>query len=228
MLTDLPQCSWDRPGADRYTGSIVEAVERLAPQLRRKVELRQYDDQVVITRDAIAGKHSYDNLRDMHFGAGRVCGVVTRRWAEGVEVGGLVYCDQDNCLIIPAVCGNVARVTRRPPPAAGGAPGAPSAGAGGAGQAAPPVGLPERAPRPDVVQTEAPRTPELVRRTESFSDRSGWQRSYGPIGGVHITFLPPAPGPVGPPVPPQVPEPETWAMLAAGLAAVLWLSRRKP
>eukprot|EP01030_Chromulinospumella_sphaerica_P023994 gene23994-24054_t len=72
-----PTCSWDRPGANPYTGSTRAAIERytdIPEQVRRtlirRMEERQSDDQVRITRDAIVGKNQYEPaIRYMHFGA---------------------------------------------------------------------------------------------------------------------------------------------------------------
>lgn len=135
-----PQCSWDRPGANAFHGDVVAAVDRyldIPPAaraaLKARMAKRQYDDLAVITRDTIRGRHEYDNLRDMHFGAGTICRTITRtKWEARAQERGLVYCEGEHCLIVPTVCRNVSRVTRRPGTAAAAptaaAPGAPAAG----------------------------------------------------------------------------------------------------
>ena len=117
----LPACSWDRPGANPFTGDVVEAVQRYTdiPEPVRKVlqtrmAARQYDEIATISRNAITGKARYrPEIRDMHFGAGTVCRTVTRKkWPEKTVERGLVYCESGHCLIVPTVCRNVSRITR--------------------------------------------------------------------------------------------------------------------
>ena len=64
----LEHCSWNRPGADPFMGDVVAAVDRypdIAPQVREELKARmrarQYDEIVVISRDAIRGKGN-DNV----------------------------------------------------------------------------------------------------------------------------------------------------------------------
>jgi hypothetical protein len=119
-----PSCSWDRPGANPYTGSTSAAIDRytdIPEAVRSTLKLRLAeglsDDQVNITRDGITGKHDYNPaIRDMHFGAASVCNTVTRgKWsAERVEPGA-VYCVKEHCILVPKICGNVSRVARRDP-----------------------------------------------------------------------------------------------------------------
>jgi hypothetical protein len=122
--TTMPACSWDRPGADPYVGNVVTAVDRYSdiPEsvraaLKKRMAVRQYDDIAVIRRDTVVGQHLYSpELRDMHFGQGRVCRTVTRaHWTPTAEERGLVYCESGHCIIVPTVCRNVSRVTRLPP-----------------------------------------------------------------------------------------------------------------
>jgi hypothetical protein len=118
-------------------GNVVQAVERytnipldVRDRLKRRMEARQYDEIVTIRRDSITGVHRYGaDIRDMHFGAGRVCRTVTRTaWAPSAVERGLVYCEGEHCIVVPTVCRNVSRITRLPPlpltagPAAPGVP----------------------------------------------------------------------------------------------------------
>lgn len=128
--TTLPACSWDRPGANPYMGNVVTAVDRygdipepVRAALKQRMAARQYDDIAVIRRDTVVGQHRYSpEIRDMHFGQGRVCRTVTRtQWAPAAEERGLVYCESGHCIIVPTVCRNVSRVTRLPPDRAAGA-----------------------------------------------------------------------------------------------------------
>jgi PEP-CTERM motif len=124
----IDQCSWDAPGADRYTGTLASAVESYADisatarrELVRKIDRHEFDDMVAITRDDIAGQRKYSAvITGMHFGSkGKVCATVTRnKWSPDAVEGGLVYCAEEHCILVPAVCGNVSRVTRLASPAA--------------------------------------------------------------------------------------------------------------
>ena len=124
----IASCSWDAPGADRYTGSVAAAIVAYGlpidtqSALIAAFERREFTDTVVIDRDSIRGqRHDYSpDIRSMHFGgAGRICSSVTRAgWsAEHVETA-LVICAGDQCIAWPAVCGNVFRLTRSDPSAA--------------------------------------------------------------------------------------------------------------
>ena len=121
MTASVPSCSWERPGHSPFMGDVVAAVDRYGDipadsraRLKARMERREYDDLVVITRDSITGKADYrPTIRDMHFGNGAVCGKVTREtWTPSMQERGLVYCDSGNCILVPTVCRNVSRITR--------------------------------------------------------------------------------------------------------------------
>ena len=265
----LEHCSWNRPGADPFMGDVVAAVDRypdIAPQVREELKARmrarQYDEIVVISRDAIRGKGNYNaRISDMHFGPGRVCRNVTRSgWSEQMQERGLVYCVQDVCILVPTVCRNVSRITRVPAsatPAAGAAP------AGAAPVAAAPA-APEAAGVPVIDHPDALRggsftgvgappavasTPFLpfdyVRTVGGITPPAGMGGGMGGGGGGGGGSLPPDQGssiivppavilpttlpPPAPTVLPAVPEPQTWAMLLAGLALLACATlRRRP
>jgi hypothetical protein len=141
-------CSWNDPGHNRYRGTLSAAVDRytdIPAPVRERLKARmtsfRYDEMAAIRRDSITGHARYaPEIRDMHFGAGQVCGQVDRsRWDEHMVERGLVYCEGEHCLIVPTVCRNVSRVTRLATPEqvradnAGAVPGSPLAGAGPAG-----------------------------------------------------------------------------------------------
>ena len=118
----LPACSWDRPGLNPFMGDVVAAVDHypdipleVRKKLKERMAKRAYDEIATIQRDAIVGKASYEpTIRDMHFGAGQVCNTVTRtRWTDKMQERGLVYCESGHCLIVPTVCRNVSRITRK-------------------------------------------------------------------------------------------------------------------
>jgi MYXO-CTERM domain-containing protein len=134
----LPTCSWDKPGHDPFMGNVVEAVERytnipleVRDRLKQRMAARQYDEIVTIGRDAITGQQRYAaDIRDMHFGNGRVCRTVSRSaWAPSAVERGLVYCEAGHCILVPTVCRNVSRITRLPAdkPTAAAAPTLPGA-----------------------------------------------------------------------------------------------------
>lgn len=122
----LKSCSWDRPGKNPYMGELSAAVDRytdipaaVRSKLKERIARQQYDDVVVIKRDTITseGKFIYAAaIRDMHFGdKGRMCNTVTRtRWKPTMTERGLVYCEGEQCVMVPTVCRNVSRVSRRP------------------------------------------------------------------------------------------------------------------
>jgi len=221
----LPSCSWDKPGADPYMGSMEAAVDRyrdipieVRERLKARMRTRAYDDVAAITRDRIEGKRSYSNLRDMHFGNGRICRAVTRtKWLPDATERGLVYCEGEHCLIVPTVCRNVSRVTPDTPldfETAAGPPEEIPQVLGGQRfvddpeplvmrrlQLDPPPGSPEPPPLPEIVPDLGPPPPT------------------GPPNEPFPPFTPPPP--------PPVPEPSTWLMMAAGLALVARVAQRR-
>ncbi|MBH9578375.1 MHFG family PEP-CTERM protein [Inhella proteolytica] len=117
----LPHCSWNRPGANPFTGDLIAAVDRYQdiPQatrakLKARMAKREYDEIALITRGAILGKSTYNaDISDMHFGSGQVCKTVSRqRWSDTHQERGLVYCQDGHCLIVPTVCRNLSRIVR--------------------------------------------------------------------------------------------------------------------
>ena len=227
----LPSCSWDKPGADPYMGSMEAAVDRyrdippdVRDRLKARMRTRAYDDIATIGRDKIEGKRSYSNLRDMHFGNGRICRQVTRtKWLSSAVERGLVYCEGEHCLIVPTVCRNVSRITADTPldieTAASRDPIDPPSSANMLGgqrfvdeqgplamrrlQLEPPPGSPEEPPLPEVV-------------TDAGNDPPPGPPPPDPF-----------PDPRPPPLPPPIPEPSTWIMMMAGLALVVGTARRR-
>lgn len=252
MLTGLlvaaaaSTCAWPDPGHDPFMGDVVAAVDRytdippgVRAELQRRMELRQYDELVPITRDGVPG---YAGLRDMHFGAGRICrGAVDHSmWPSGRVERGLIYCVDEHCVIVPTVCRNVSRITRLPPSRA--LLDIPGGWADSAQQLE--VGPPALLDVPQIVVSppaelafEAPAAGQRMRSLDApgvmittLVTIGGGLPSIGaglpPIGGG----LPSSPGVADEPVA-AIPEPGTLALLALGLTLVglaVWIGRRKP
>ena len=148
----LPRCNWDKPGDKPFMGDVVAAVDRyqdIPTGVRARLQARMarlaYDEIVSIRRDSISGSAVYrPEIRDMHFGAGRVCASVNRtQWARNAQERGLVYCEASHCILVPTVCRNVSRITRT----GSGLDGAVLAsGGGGAAPGAAPASLAGAAP----------------------------------------------------------------------------------
>ncbi len=259
-------CSWDKPGHNPFMGDVVAAVDRytdipadVRARLKQRMAKRDYDDIADIRRDSVQGRHDYDSsIRDMHFGTNRVCSSVSRAaWSPTQQERGLVYCEGDQCIIVPTVCRNVSRITRHqpravasavavapegvpegelifPPPAAGAPP----------GDAAPEGGLPAGGggTLPGSSFASIAGVP-LIGGGSNGAD-SGSPAGSGPTGngpsgesgGTPPVITPPLtiPGGLSPGVPsiptgplPAVPEPSTWLMMSLGLAGCFVASRRK-
>ena len=225
----LPSCSWDKPGADPYMGSMEAAVDRyrdipieVRERLKARMRVRAYDDIAAITRDKIEGKRSYSNLRDMHFGGGRICRQVLRtKWLPEALERGLVYCEGEHCLIVPTVCRNVSRVTPDTP-----------------------LDFETAAGPPD---EEPPRVlggqrfvddPEPLAMRRLLLDPPASTPELPPLEDIPTAAGPEPPVPPGPPrepppfvppitPPPPVPEPAAWVMMIAGLTLVARVTRRR-
>ena len=240
----LPACSWDKPGVNPFIGDVVAAVDRYTDipaatrnRLKARMSARQYDEIVSIGRDAITGKAQYSSeIRQMYFGNGSVCNTVTRaKWTQTMQERGLVYCEDGQCILVPTVCRNVSRITRTAPRPTAAAP--PAAGPSQQIATADPqseldmdptgAGAPAAAAAPGSFAQSAGRgldgaglgTPGGLLQGSSSGVGAG---PGGPsLGGGNIPFLPP--GVVTPPVP----EPETYALMLAGLAVIGVIARRR-
>lgn len=228
----IATCTWADPGADKYTGSITKAVDRYTDipvetraKLKARMEARRYDELVTIRANSIEGEHSYENLRDMHFGSGRICRQVDRSmWKPDVVERGLVYCEDGHCLIIPTVCRNVSRVDRiktvEPKHSVLIAPIEPL-GAGGAGGS---TGYFQPIPLADLGSSLGlQENPSVVSRTPEPPPLV----ALVPAPPVWWEPLPPPPIQPWVGVPPPIPEPSTWLLAALGVTALLWKVRRK-
>jgi hypothetical protein len=219
-------------------------------KLRAMMATRQFTDVAVITRDNIAGRDSYVDLRGMHSGHGQFCrGPVDRSaWRARHEERGLVYCADDACVIVPTVCNNVALVTRRQDeagdpidiePAGGPAPAVPEPPGLEPGGPAPPGIAPADLPPPAMLPllpiSPIDSGPEPVAPPESIPGECCCAPGGLPPLSEPPIFLPPGSGttPI-PPVPPTAPvaEPSMGLSMLAGLLVlavrIRALVRRRP
>lgn len=227
----LPQCRWDRPGAHPFRGDVVAAVDGYADipaaqrdKLKARLQAGQHDDMVVIDRDGIRGRTAYaPEIRELHVGDGIVCATVTRStWAPEMQDRGEVYCEAGQCLLVLTAHGNVGRIRRLDTPART----ASATQASGAAEDSTPLEFepPGAGPAPADSFAGQSGVPSL-----GGAGRPGGLVSPPLLPGMGMPPLPPAAPPVNtlPVVTPAVPEPGTWAMVAAGLAIVGWRARRR-
>ena len=253
--TATPSCSWDRPGVNPYMGDIVSAVDHyhdISPDMRATLKERMarhdYDDVVTIGRERISGNSNYDydgTLQDMHFGAGAVCASVTRsKWPAAAKQRALVYCEKNQCIVVPTICRNVSRISRR------NANGAGAVGSSGSSLieysvsgGAPTVGAFEAT----LSSADNTTLPAMVpaRMGSRSADSAGWTNGSGarPLGGaggdwgsasnfeapyfgspvsvIAPIMIPPLIAALIPVIPNSpVPEPATWMLLLAGLGII--------
>jgi hypothetical protein len=227
-VTPVASCTWDRPGANAFRGDIVSAVDRykdIAPDIRERLKARMarraYDDIVSIRRDSITGHGRYGStIRDMHFGADRVCREVSRAgWSPQMQERGLVYCDSGQCILVPTICHNVSRIVR----------------AAVADERVVEEVFPPAADLPPVLAAAPPAAidaaPPIDKEPTSFASRSDPESSDsgGPVpGGFGSGGTVAGPVVIGGGVAP-VPETGTWILLLGGLATlVAGSARRRP
>ncbi|RSZ57578.1 PEP-CTERM sorting domain-containing protein [Massilia atriviolacea] len=243
----VDKCDWDRPGVNPFMGDVVAAVDRyrdipplVRARLKERMADRNFDEFVTIGRDSIKGQNYYEpKIRDMHFGAGTVCGSVSRAgWSASTKQAGLVYCEGDHCILVPTVCRNVSRIHR----IGTSGPSRGRAGLGGPGSstslsdepAAPETDLAlalrgTSAETKSVVMERTPAAPPGLTGyqggmpvTPIGSGGFGPPFRDGPITGIDLTPVPETNLPAVP-----VPEPEQWMMMGLGLMAVMSAARRR-
>lgn len=221
-IATIESCSWDRPGHNPFTGDVVAAVDRYTDipastrsKLKKRMKLRRYDEIVAIRRDSITGSGTYaPEIRDMHFGRGQVCATVTRaRWPDDAVERGLVYCEDGHCILVPTVCRNVSRITRLSQPYEQPIDMQPSAGRSFQVLALPPVALPQTPP-PAVsfIEMSAPPPIAISERQPTIE----WPDYYTPP--LVVVHAPP----------PPISEPSSAALMAAGIATLIYAIRRRP
>lgn len=122
-MKQLKSADWSHPGESRYIGPIDKAImsytdiplpvrERLVRRATAKP--KQYDEIATIDRHGIRGAaNSYVNLRQMFFGPNyRAEKVTMEAWPFDQVERALVFTEEDCTILIPLVCGNVARVDK--------------------------------------------------------------------------------------------------------------------
>lgn len=120
-------CDWSRPGAAPYRGPLQQTIpaavhaytdipEPARLDLIARIRAGLHDGLIEIGRERItAASGTAGRLRDMHWRDGLCRGEVSRLgWAAGHVERALVYCAGVQCIAVPVVCGNVARVDYAP------------------------------------------------------------------------------------------------------------------
>lgn len=116
-------CDWSKPGSAPYRGpgdvtaaTAVESYRDIPADVRadlaERIRGQREDALALITRDGITSPQGTASaLRDMHWKGGMCVGPVVRTaWAADRVEAALVYCSAGHCVVVPTVCGNVARV----------------------------------------------------------------------------------------------------------------------
>ena len=237
---------------DRYADIPAPVRARLKARMAK----REYDEIVSIRRDSIGGRHAYGSaIRDMHFGSGSVCATVSReRWSPSAQERGLVYCEGGQCILVPTVCRNVSRISRTEEPAPGGAASAaggaaappvvePEAAAAKSGWSASEPFAEPTAPNAGWAQVPAAGGGSFVQGSGPYAVVPWQMPALGTgFGSSHTSaasgLLSDGPGAMGLPDFPRpelaaslllsspAPEPGTWALMGAGLAALAWCRRQ--
>jgi hypothetical protein len=257
-------CNWNHPGVNPFMGDVVAAVDRyqdipadVRARLKARMAKREYDDLVSIRRDSIGGRGGYDygsTISEMHFGTNQLCHAVTRAaWSPTMEERGLVYCESGHCILVPTVCRNVSRVTRK-------AAANEVAGTSFAEEASPAFALAEPPPidwfgptgagdpamagQPQIdwfgptgaggsggPTVAGPPTDGAYGGHPVFADGGSFTPNHtGPARRPTFTpipAIPPDSNPPGRPPVAAVPEPQTWVFMFGGLAALLVTARRR-
>ena len=114
-------CDWNKPGSNPQTGDKIASLRSYAgeipasilEEIAQKMRTRKFDDQIIITRNAMKGKNDYHNQRDMHWANNRMCKgeVIRSSWKDSDSVGALVYTVSGYSVAVASVCGNVFRLT---------------------------------------------------------------------------------------------------------------------
>lgn len=122
MMVDLATCEWN-PGINRSIVSIETAAKRVRPEDRSLIvsqfNAKSYNDVVEIRKNSITGTAQYSAvIRNMNFGTGRVCKVITRsKWKQKDVVSAIVFWINGRSYGYASACGNLFELdmVRSPP-----------------------------------------------------------------------------------------------------------------
>lgn len=226
-------CKW-HPGAAPYKGDTVKALDDypwIGPttkmRLGARLKVRDYDTVVRVYKDRIEDEFGHllfrNTITHMHYKGGKVCDVVDRSdWAPDHFERAFAYTDGLTVVFVPFDCDNVAlgdlaEHHAEAPPAvieefAGGE------ASGGTVIILAPVVIPaavtfeDRVTPPVVTEVVwAPSAPTYIEMTDFIVNQITVNKT---------TILPPVT---------PVPEPETWALMLAGLVigGAKWRMRRR-
>lgn len=213
-------------------------------KLKARMKARSYDDIALIERDSITGQATYaPEIRDMHFGPGAICRTVTRtKWTAKTQERGLVYCEDGQCILVPTVCRNVSRIRRLDAKPSAVAPSSATSVASSTREGENTAPLEFEAPAAGPMAGASPDSfaqqsgvPALAGGSPAQGGGSlaslgspatpaatGSGGSFPSLVSTGIPSLPPGvrnttslPG-----IAPAVPEPGTWALIAAGLVVI--------
>jgi hypothetical protein len=208
-------------------GDVVAAVDHYTdiPEptrqaLKEKMRLRKYDEIVLIKRDSIEGKSVYSSqIYDMHFGNGKMCQTVTRnKWSHTHQERGLVYCANNECIIVPTVCRNVSRI-RKPAATSGKSDGPLLFDAPGTGMST--VEPAEPAPSPELVFDPPVAGPTPTSTPQTFSQSVAPQdRPFQSASFPNVPVFTSAPPVLPPGTVPAIPEPATYLLFGAGISVI--------
>lgn len=118
----INSCGWNHPGSHPYKGGISKGIDNypdipapIKKKLKDRLHKMEFGSVVTITRDGITGGF-HPEITDMHFSANTVCRSVNREvWPKDHTEVGLVYCEDEYCIVVPTVCGNISRIYRSAP-----------------------------------------------------------------------------------------------------------------
>lgn len=109
-------CDWNTPGQNPYTGKVETAImsyQDIPLPVRQELVVKYKAGSVteVVNIQKNNDVPGYYGLSQMHFGKGKICEQIDNSmWSSGRKEPGYVYCVQEHCIIIPTICNNVSRV----------------------------------------------------------------------------------------------------------------------
>lgn len=221
-------CDWNTPGHDPYTGTTAGALshydmpDTTRRRLADRIDHNDFDTVVSVTREGVTG---YAGMRNMHFGKDRMCHKIdTSKWSKDAVQLGFVFIENGHHIVKWFICHNLTELVPLPPAPTGlhiiGEAEVPEL----------PLSYPQLSLPLMAVAVEDGPMPIPV----TFGGAVVFIPSPGPFD-VVPRFIPntvspvPHPAPVFPVEPPvsPIPEPATWAMLGAGVLALIVRARMR-